>query len=78
VVAAIAVAVVVGLLTGVLTAVHVGAGLVAALLVFGFVKRMSTTYLVSSPRLYIRRGLLAKRVHQTRIDRAQREAGVAP
>ena len=71
VVAAIAVAVVVGLLTSTVTGVLVGAALVAALIVFGFVKRMSTTYLVSSQRLYIRRGLLAKRVQQTRIDRVQ-------
>ena len=38
---------------------------------FGFVKRMSTTYLVSTQRLYIRRGILSKRMQQTRIDRVQ-------
>ena len=32
---------------------------------------MSTTYLVSTQRLYIRRGLLSKRMQQTRIDRVQ-------
>jgi uncharacterized membrane protein YdbT with pleckstrin-like domain len=32
---------------------------------------MSTTYLVSNQRLYIRRGLLSKREQQTRIDRVQ-------
>jgi uncharacterized membrane protein YdbT with pleckstrin-like domain len=53
------------------TGVLVGAVLVGLLLVFGFVKRMSTTYLVSTQRLYIRRGLLAKRMQQTRIDRVQ-------
>ena len=38
---------------------------------FGLVKRMSTTYLVSTQRLYIRRGMLSKRMQQTRIDRVQ-------
>ena len=32
---------------------------------------MSTTYLVSTQRLYIRRGVLSKREQQTRIDRVQ-------
>jgi uncharacterized membrane protein YdbT with pleckstrin-like domain len=32
---------------------------------------MTTTYMVSTQRLYIRRGLLSKRVQQTRIDRVQ-------
>ena len=32
---------------------------------------MSTTYLVSNQRLYIRRGMLSKREQQTRIDRVQ-------
>ena len=45
--------------------------LLAPALVFGFVKRMATTYLVSTQRLYIRRGILSKRMQQTRIDRVQ-------
>ena len=45
--------------------------LVAAVLAFGLFKRMSTTYLVSTQRLYIRRGMLSKREQQTRIDRVQ-------
>jgi uncharacterized membrane protein YdbT with pleckstrin-like domain len=49
----------------------VGAVLLALLLVVGFVKRMATTYMVSTQRLYIRRGLLSKRMQQTRIDRVQ-------
>jgi uncharacterized membrane protein YdbT with pleckstrin-like domain len=49
----------------------VGAVLVGLVLLYGFVKRMSTTYLVSTQRLYIRRGVLSKRVQQTRIDRVQ-------
>jgi uncharacterized membrane protein YdbT with pleckstrin-like domain len=68
---AVAIAVVVGLLTSVFVGVLAGAVLVAAVIGFGLFKRMSTTYLVSTQRLYIRRGLLAKRVQQTRIDRVQ-------
>ena len=71
VVAAAVVGVVVALITSVVVGVLVGAALFGLLLVVGLVKRMSTTYLVSSQRLYIRRGLLSKRVQQTRIDRVQ-------
>ena len=71
VVAAVVVAIVVGLISGVGLAVVVGAVLVGLVLLYGFVKRMSTTYLVSTQRLYIRRGVLSKRVQQTRIDRVQ-------
>jgi uncharacterized membrane protein YdbT with pleckstrin-like domain len=71
VVAAVVVAVVVGLISGVGLAIVVGAVLVGLVLLYGFVKRMSTTYLVSTQRLYIRRGVLSKRVQQTRIDRVQ-------
>jgi uncharacterized membrane protein YdbT with pleckstrin-like domain len=68
---AVVVAVVVALVASTWAGVLVGAVLVALLLVFGFVKRMATTYMVSTQRLYIRRGLLAKRMQQTRIDRVQ-------
>lgn len=71
VVVAVVVAVIVALIASAWIGVLVGAALVGLLLVFGFVKRMSTTYLVSTQRLYIRRGLLAKRMQQTRIDRVQ-------
>ena len=67
---AVVMAVVVGL-TSVFVGLVVGVVLVAAVLGFGLVKRMSTTYLVSTQRLYIRRGMLSKREQQTRIDRVQ-------
>jgi uncharacterized membrane protein YdbT with pleckstrin-like domain len=69
--AAIAVAVVVALIGSAATGVAVGVVLAAVVLVVGFVRRVATTYMVSTQRLYIRRGLLAKRVQQTRIDRVQ-------
>jgi uncharacterized membrane protein YdbT with pleckstrin-like domain len=68
---ALAVAVIVALVSGVALAVLVGAVLVAGVLLYGFVKRIATVYMVSSQRLYIRRGILSKRVQQTRIDRVQ-------
>ena len=69
--AAVAVAVVVGLLAGFLAFLIVGVVLVGCVVAFGLAKRMATIYLVSNQRLYIRRGLFAKRVQQTRIDRVQ-------
>jgi len=69
--AAVAVGVVVALLASVAVGLLVGAALVAAVLGFGLFKRMATTYLVSTQRLYIRRGMLSKREQQTRIDRVQ-------
>ena len=63
--------VIAGLIWGFTVGLLVGVVLVAAVLAFGLVKRMSTTYMVSTQRLYIRRGILAKRMQQTRIDRVQ-------
>ena len=51
--------------------VLVGVVLVALALVYGFIRRMATVYMVSTQRLYIRRGILSKRIQQTRIDRVQ-------
>jgi uncharacterized membrane protein YdbT with pleckstrin-like domain len=71
VVGAVAVAVLVGLVIGTGAGVVAGVVLVAAVLVVGFVKRMATVYLVTSQRLHIRRGILARRAQQTRINRIQ-------
>lgn len=68
---ALVVAVVVALVASVGLGVLVGVVLVAGVLLTGFVKRLATVYVVTNQRLYIRRGLLAKRVQQTRIDRVQ-------
>jgi uncharacterized membrane protein YdbT with pleckstrin-like domain len=54
-----------------------GAGIGALVAVFalvilaGFIKRMATTYTITSERLHIRRGILAKNIQQTSIDRVQ-------
>jgi uncharacterized membrane protein YdbT with pleckstrin-like domain len=68
---AVIVAVVVALIASVALGVIVGAALIGLVIVVGLAKRTATVYMVSSQRLYIRRGILAKRVQQTRIDRVQ-------
>ena len=45
--------------------------LIALVIVAGLIKRSATDYMVTNQRLYIRRGILSKKVQQTRIDRVQ-------
>jgi uncharacterized membrane protein YdbT with pleckstrin-like domain len=71
IVGAALVAVIVALAANVPAGVLAGIVLIGLLLIVGFVRRMSTTYMVSTQRLYIRRGILAKREQQTRIERVQ-------
>ena len=68
---ALAIAVIVWLISGIALAVLVAAVLGAGVIVFGLIKRTATDYMVSNQRLYIRRGILSKKVQQTRIDRVQ-------
>jgi uncharacterized membrane protein YdbT with pleckstrin-like domain len=68
---AVVVGVIVALAASVVVGVLVVAALVVLVLLYGFVKRIATVYMVSTQRLYIRRGILSKRVQQTRIDRVQ-------
>jgi uncharacterized membrane protein YdbT with pleckstrin-like domain len=67
VVAAVVVAAAVSVGIGIVTLV----ALYAVLYLVGHVKRTATDYAVTTQRLYIRRGILSKRVQQTRIDRVQ-------
>ena len=71
IVGAALIAAIVALAASVTIGVIVGVVLVALVILVGFVRRMATTYMVSNQRLYIRRGILSKRVQQTRIDRVQ-------
>ena len=48
--------------------VLVGLGL---MVLAGFVKRMTTVYTITNQRLRIKRGFIARKVQQTRIDRVQ-------
>jgi uncharacterized membrane protein YdbT with pleckstrin-like domain len=52
-------------------AVLVGIAIFAALLVVGFVRRIATTYTITSHRLHIRRGIVARRTQEARLERVQ-------
>jgi uncharacterized membrane protein YdbT with pleckstrin-like domain len=65
------IAVIVALVASVAIGVVVAVVLFALMVAVGFFKRMATTYMVTSQRLYIRRGILSKAEQQTRIDRVQ-------
>ncbi len=68
---ALVIAVIVFFVVSTFAAVVVFAVLVALVVLAGMIKRTSTDYMVSTQRLYIRRGILSKKVQQTRIDRVQ-------
>jgi uncharacterized membrane protein YdbT with pleckstrin-like domain len=46
-----------------------GAVIFVVVLIVGFLRRITTRYLITNRRLQIRRGLIAKHVEETRIDR---------
>jgi len=46
-------------------------GVLVIVILFGLIKRLSTTYTISNRRLNIRRGIIARHVQETRIDRVQ-------
>ena len=54
---------------GLVAAVIVGGAVLVV--VIGFVRRIATVYTITNQRLRIKRGILSKRVQQTRIDRVQ-------
>ena len=71
-----------GVLTGIVSAiadstVHIGWIVIAVLavlvitLLVGFITRIQTTYTITDQRLTIDRGLLARDVHETRLERVQ-------
>ncbi len=67
---------VVALIIGVLASgwglgILLGAVVFGVLVVAGFVKRMATRYVLTTERLHIRRGLLAKKTQETRVQRVQ-------
>jgi uncharacterized membrane protein YdbT with pleckstrin-like domain len=43
----------------------------ALVIVVGFVKRLATTYTITNQRLHIRKGIVARKIQQTRIERVQ-------
>ncbi len=68
---AIVVGVILVIAVGVVIGIVVAAVLLALLWLVGHIKRTATDYAVTTQRLYIRRGILSKRVQQTRIGRVQ-------
>jgi uncharacterized membrane protein YdbT with pleckstrin-like domain len=46
-------------------------GVFAVVLVVGWIRRLMTTYTISTRRLHIRRGLVSRRNQETRLDRVQ-------
>jgi uncharacterized membrane protein YdbT with pleckstrin-like domain len=51
--------------------VAVAVAIFAVVVVVGFVMRMATTYSITNQRLRIRRGIVARNVQETRVDRVQ-------
>jgi uncharacterized membrane protein YdbT with pleckstrin-like domain len=49
----------------------VAAALIAITVVIGWARRLFTTYLITTQRLRIARGILRRRVQETRLDRVQ-------
>jgi uncharacterized membrane protein YdbT with pleckstrin-like domain len=71
VLAAVVIAVVVGLVDSTGLAVLVGAGLIALTVLAGFIKRVATVYTITDRRLNIKRGIVARNVQETRLQRVQ-------
>jgi uncharacterized membrane protein YdbT with pleckstrin-like domain len=65
------IAVVAGLVTSGGIGAGVGALALVILLVAGYIKRIFTTYVITDRRLYIKRGIIARREQQTQLDRVQ-------
>jgi uncharacterized membrane protein YdbT with pleckstrin-like domain len=59
------------LISGAALAVLLGAIVLALVIVVGLVKRQATRYVITSERLHIRHGILAKRTQETRVQRVQ-------
>jgi uncharacterized membrane protein YdbT with pleckstrin-like domain len=67
----VVIGVVVALITSTTTGVLVFLALFALDILVGFIRRVSTKYTITTQRLRIERGILAKHVQQTRIERVQ-------
>jgi len=53
------------------TGILVAAVVFVLVIVIGYIVRMSTRYVITNERLHIRRGLLARHIQQTRLERVQ-------
>jgi uncharacterized membrane protein YdbT with pleckstrin-like domain len=68
---ALIVGIIVGLIDSTGTGVAVFAGIVAITIVVGFIKRVATVYTITDRRLNIKRGIFARKVQETRLQRVQ-------
>jgi uncharacterized membrane protein YdbT with pleckstrin-like domain len=59
------------LVSGAVLAIVLGAVALAVMVLVGLVKRQATRYVITSERLHIRHGILAKKTQETRIQRVQ-------
>jgi uncharacterized membrane protein YdbT with pleckstrin-like domain len=59
------------LVSGAGLAIAVGAVALALVILVGLIKRKATRYVITSERLHIRHGILAKRTQETRVQRVQ-------
>jgi uncharacterized membrane protein YdbT with pleckstrin-like domain len=59
------------LASGAVVAILAGVVVLALVLLVGLIKRAATRYVITTERLHIRRGLLAKRTQETRVQRVQ-------
>jgi uncharacterized membrane protein YdbT with pleckstrin-like domain len=62
---------IVGLITEWTISAVVAVGGAALVVLVGFIKRVATVYTITNQRLRIKRGIVARKVQQTRIDRVQ-------
>jgi uncharacterized membrane protein YdbT with pleckstrin-like domain len=69
--AAVVVAIIVGLVDSTGLAIVVGAALVGLTVLAGLVKRVATVYTITDRRLNIKRGIIARNVQETRLQRVQ-------
>ena len=71
-IAIVAVAAAIGaLVSGAGLGVGLGVVVLALVIVVGLIKRQATRYVITSERLHIRHGILAKRTQETRVQRVQ-------
>jgi uncharacterized membrane protein YdbT with pleckstrin-like domain len=61
----------VGLIESTGTGVLVAAAVIAVTVVAGLVKRIATTYTITDRRLNIKRGIVSRKVQETRLQRVQ-------
>jgi uncharacterized membrane protein YdbT with pleckstrin-like domain len=68
---AAAVGVIVALIKSTGVGIAAGVAVLVIVVLVGFLRRLGTHYVLTNERLHIRRGLIAKHVQETRLDRVQ-------